>query len=109
MAYLFKMMKSGVYRPAGVVDVPFLGAKVGEFANWTLTRRGDEGRDADLYDLRAAFSFVVEALWEDPDYEKRIVISLNPRKHFRLEQAQGYATVRQGKSLVIEGVTIHAV
>lgn len=106
MGYLFKLMRSGSYKPAGIVDVPFLGAKVGEFREWTLTRRGDTGRDAELYDLRAAFSFVSEALWEDPEYTKRVVVSITPNKHFRLVQAPGYATVRQGSSLVIEGVTL---
>jgi hypothetical protein len=106
MAYLFKLLRSGTYRPAGIVDVPFLGAKVGEFANWTLTRRGDEGRDADLYDLRAAFSFVSDALWDDPEYVKRIVVSITPHKQYRLTQAPGYAMVRQGSSLLVEGVTL---
>jgi hypothetical protein len=106
MGYLFKTIRSGNYRPAGIVDVPFLGAKVGEFSSWTLTRRGDTGRDADLYDLRAAFSFVVEALWEDPDYDKRVVVNINPRTQYRLVQAPGFAMVRQGQSLLMEGVTL---
>lgn len=107
MGYLFKVLRSGVFQPAGVVEIPYLGAKVGQLASWTLQRRGDIGPDAGLYDLRAAFSFVSEALWDDPEYQKRIVLNLSPRKQYRLEQAQGYATVRTGKSLLMEGVTIH--
>ncbi len=107
--YLFKLIRSGQYKPAGVVDIPFLGAKVGELQSWTLTRRGDEGPDADLYNLHAVFSFVVDALWDDPDYTKRVVVSVSPHKHYRLDQGQGFATVRAGRSLVIEGVTIHGV
>ena len=107
--YLFRLLRSGTFKPAGVVDIPFLGAKVGELLSWTLTRRGDEGPDAGLYDLHAIFSFVVDALWDDPDYTKRIVVSLSPHKQYRLEQFPGFATERSGRSLLIEGVKLHAV
>ena len=107
MGYLFKILRSGDMKPAGYVDVPFLGAKVGEFSSWTLQRRGDNGPDAGLYDLRAVFTFVAAPLWDDPDYEKRIVVRLTPRKQFRLELAPDAVTVRQGQSLLIERVTIH--
>jgi len=108
MAYLFKVIRSGEYQPAGVVDIEFLGGRVGDLSSWTLTRRGDEGPDADLYDLRALFTYVSEALWNDPDYTKRIVLNLNPNKQYRLQQAEGFRTVRDGRSLLMEGVTIHA-
>ena len=109
MTYLFKSIRSGVYKPAGSVEVAFLGSKVGDIAKWSLTRRGDEGPDADLYDFRATFSFIVEALWDDPEYEKKIVINLNPKTQYRLQQAEGFPMVRDGRSLLIEGVTIHAI
>ncbi len=109
MAYLFKSIRSGEYQPAGVVDVEFLGGKVGDLGSWTLTRRGDDGPDADLYDLRAVFTYVAEALWDDPEYEKRVVVSLNKHKQYRLQQAEGFRTVRNGRNLLMEGVTIHAV
>ena len=106
MGYLFRFLRSGQYQPAGVVDVPFLGAKVGEFKEWTLTRRGDDGRDADLFDFRAAFSFVSDALWDDPEYTKRIVVNITPHKQFRLTQVEGYPMSRHGASLLVEGVTL---
>lgn len=107
MTYLFKVMRSGTYKPAGVVDIPFLGAKVGEFLNWTLQRRGDSGQDAGLYDLHAVFSFLSRPLWEDEEYQKRIVLNISPSKQFRLEQASGMRTVLTDRHLLIEGVTIH--
>ena len=108
MGYLFKTLSGQTFknRPAGIVDIPFLGAKVGEFDNWTLRRRGDEGADASLYDLHAVFSFLSKPLWDDDEYEKRIVVSLSPQRQFRLEQVPGMRTVLQGKSLLIEGVTL---
>ncbi len=106
MGYLFKTIRSGTFRPAGIVDIPFLGAKVGEFSHWTLQRRGDEGPDAGLYDLHASFTFLSQALWDDEEYQKRILVNLNPFKQYRLDQTPGMRTVLQGKSLLIEGVTL---
>jgi len=108
MAYIFKRLTGRRYnnRPAGIVDIPFLGAKVGELDNWTLTRRGDIGPDAGLYDLRALFSFVSEALWHDGEYPKRITINLTPTKQYRLEQLPDQRTVLQGKSLLMESVRL---
>lgn len=106
MGYLFKTIRSGQYKPAGTVEIPFLGAKVGELAQWTLQRRGDSGPDAGLYDLHAAFSFVSEALWNDEEYEKVVFVNLSPQRQYRLEQAPGYATVREGRSLLMQGVKI---
>lgn len=107
MGYLFKTMRSGTFRPCGVVEIPFLGATVGEFTSWTLQRRGDIGPDAGLYDLHAVFSFLSRPLWEDDEYPKQVIISLTPTKHFRLEQVSGMRTVLTDRNLVIEGVTIH--
>lgn len=110
MAYLFKIIRSAPNaRPAGLVEIPFLGAKVGELASWTLQRRGDEGPDAGLYDLHAVFSFVSEALWHDEDYPKDIVLNLSPSKQYRVQQESGMRTVLTDRSLLMEGVTIHNV
>lgn len=109
MGYLFKIIRSGVYKPAGVVEIPFLGAKVGEFSSWTLQRRGDQGPDAGLYDLHAVFSFVSQALWDDPDYDKRIILNLTPTKQFRVQREPDMRMVLSERSLLIEGVTIHNV
>lgn len=107
MGYLFKTIRSGVYRPAGTVEIPFLGAKVGELSNWTLQRRGDQGRDADLYDLHAVFSFVSDALWNDDEYGKVILLNISPSKQYRVDLDPEARTVREGRTLLIEKVTIH--
>jgi hypothetical protein len=107
MGYLFKVIRSGTFKPAGTVEIPFLGAKVGELASWTLQRRGDEGSDASLYDLHAVFSFVSEALWNDDEYQKTILLSLSPSKQFRVQQESDMRTVLSERSLLMEGVTIH--
>jgi hypothetical protein len=109
MGYLFKVIRSGIFKPAGIVEIPFLGAKVGEFDSWTLQRRGDQGREAGLYDLHAVFSFVSEALWNDDEYQKQILVNLNPHKQYRVLQEPDMRTVLSGRNLLIEGVTIHDV
>ena len=107
MGYLFHTMSAGTnVKPAGIVDIPFLGAKVGEFATWTLKRRGDTGQEAALYDLRASFSFVSKALWDDEEYPKRVLVNLSRTVQYRLDQVPGMRTDLQGKSLLIEGVTL---
>ena len=107
MGYLFKTIRSGTFKPAGIIDIPFLGAKVGEIQNWTLQRRGDEGPDAGLYDLHAVLSFMSNALWDDDEYTKRVVVNISPLKQYRLEQVPGMRTVLTGRSLLIEGVTLN--
>jgi hypothetical protein len=107
MAYLFKTIRYGIFKPTGTVEIPFLGAKVGEFSSWTLQRRGDQGPEAGLYDLHAVFSFVSEALWHDDEYDKQILLSLSPSKQFRVQQESGMRTVLSERSLLMEGVTIH--
>jgi hypothetical protein len=107
MGYLFKTIRSGIFKPAGTVEVPFLGAKVGELQSWTLQRRGDQGPDAGLYDLHAVFSFLSDALWNDPEYDKVVLLNLNPYRQYRLETTTDSRTVREGRSLLIERVTIH--
>lgn len=109
MGYLFRIIRSGPMHPAGVVDVEFLGAKVGELDNWTLTRRGDIGPDAGLYDLRAVFSFVVDALWNDTEYAKRIVLYITntpPKRRLIVHQQPGFPTTLVTRNLLMEGVTI---
>jgi hypothetical protein len=107
MGYLFKTIRSGVFKPAGLVEIPFLGAKVGELSSWTLQRRGDQGSDASLYDLHAVFSFVSEPLWNDDDYQKQILLNLSPSKQYRVQQESGMRTVLTDRNLLMEGVTIH--
>lgn len=107
MGYLFKTIRSGQQKPAGIIDIPFLGAKVGDIATWTLQRRGDTGQEAALYDLHASLSYLSKALWEAEEYPKRFILYLSLSKQYRLEQDPGMKTTLQSaSSLLIEGVRI---
>jgi hypothetical protein len=73
---------------------------------WTLTRRAEDGPEAGLYDFNAALSFVNPALWQDDDYEKTISIVIARGRTYRLKQEPGFRRVLQGKSLLMEGVSL---
>lgn len=95
----------------GRVDIPEIGAHIGDFVSATLTRRGeveDNPRDPEgsFYDLHAVLRFVNKALFEDPDYQKVVTVWVkrNPRRRWVLEprQGPGQRTALQGRSLIME-------
>ena len=92
----------------GQITIDDFGVVVGSMSMWTLTRRQEEGPEAHLYDLNAAFEFVNPALWDDADYVKTVSIVIARGKSYRLVQEPGFRCVLQGKSLLMEGVSLHA-
>lgn len=94
----------------GKVEIPDLGAVIAEIANWRLMRRGSDenSRDpeADYYNLDADLKFVNEALFNDPDYEKRVTVQLGKGQSYVLEPVEGpgQRTALNGRKLVIERV-----
>ena len=91
----------------GRIDIPFIGAVVGNIISFTLTRRADRGPEAEFYDFHAALSFISEALFNDDDYQKRVIVVVGKRP-FRLDPAEGpgQRTALQGRSLVMERVAL---
>lgn len=90
----------------GEVRIESLGVLVGTFQSWTLSRRGDDGPRADLYDLHAVFSYVNPHLWGDDDYEKTITVKVG-KQQFTLKQEEGFATDIDGRrSLRMKGVRL---
>lgn len=91
----------------GRMTIPHLGAVIGTMDGWTLTRRGESGPDAALYDLRASFSrFFNQTLYGDPDYEKRVEVVLQRGKVFEVRQEPGHRTSFLGTELRMEGVRL---
>lgn len=94
----------------GKILIPDLGAVIGETATWTLTRRGSEERsrdpEAEFFDFRADLKFVNDALFNDPDYEKRVIIQAGKGQAYRLEPVDGpgQRTVLTGRNLIMERV-----
>lgn len=90
---------------SGSVEIPTLGAKIAIISHWTLSMRPDAG--GSLYDLRAEFSYINMALWEDDEYTKQILIRLGRNKQFRVQKASDEETVLVGRSLLMKGVSLH--
>lgn len=99
----------------GRIDIPDLGAHIGDFVTATLTRRGDvvnNSRDPEgnYYDLHAVLRFVQKALLEDPDYEPVVTVwtKKNPRRRWVLEPQPGpkQRMVLQNRSFIMERVLL---
>lgn len=90
----------------GRITSPYLGAVVATMDGWTLTRRGESGPDAALYDLRASFSFFQRAMWEDDDWPKRIEVDISRNATYEVKQQPGYSTTFKEGQLTVEGVIL---
>jgi len=96
----------GRYEPLrGSIDIPRLGAPVAEIVNGTLIRRAREGPESDLFDLRATLGSVHVALFNDPEYEKRVQVRLGKLSWvLEPEPGPGQRTALTGKTLTMERV-----
>lgn len=94
----------------GKIEIPDLGAVIGETASWSLARRGSDENSRDpeseFYDFRADLKFINATLFDDPDYEKSITIQAGKGQSYRLEPVDGpgQRTVLTGRSLIMERV-----
>lgn len=91
----------------GEVTIPALGATIGTFAKWTLTRSEDGHSTESEYVLRGAFSYLNPILWDDETLTKRLTISLGRNgKKYLLVQKPDRKTVLEGTSIIMEGITL---
>lgn len=109
-------MPSGIFLTSlrgdrGKIEIPSLGAVIAVIeppnGRWNL-RREEESHpgDGSEFILHAVFSYDVNrALWDSP-YEKEFTIRLGKHKQFRLTQTEGGKTVLEGRSLLMEGVSL---
>jgi hypothetical protein len=71
-----------------------------------------QGPDSNFFRLHANLEFVSKALFEDPSFEKRVIVQLGRgragRSHY-LVQEPGRRTALEGRSLIMEGVLPHAI
>src|SRR6185436_5825157 len=91
----------------GEVSIPALGASIGTFAKWTLTRSEDGRSNESEFTLRGAFSYFNPTLWEDETLTKRVTVTLgrNGNKYL-LVQKPDRKKVLEGASIIMEGVTL---
>lgn len=114
--YVFGELRSApnqtMNHPCGWMEIKYLGARIGDFEKWVLRRRGDEGPDAGMYDLRAQFRSVSRPLFEEPEYTewRRVILVISAQTQYRLEQVAGMRTVLSDAGLLeMEGVQLRAV
>lgn len=88
----------------GEVSFPFIGAQVGFFKSWHLTRHEDNGAHEGPYVLRAVFSYVNPLLWDQP-LTRQVTIRVG-KKSYRLEQAPDAKTELVHQQLYMEGVSL---
>lgn len=94
---------------AGRIRVRSLGTDVGKMVKWTIKqmKRGDE--TLPIWRLEASFNYFNRALFEDPDYEKVVLITIDKRtgKQYRLRQLEGHkAPTYEGGRLLMEGLEL---
>ena len=92
--------------PTGKIDVPGLGLLVGEMASWDLTMREPVPPGKGAYVLRASFLHVSDWMFRDDNLVKRIVIEIGRGKQYRLIPDDDARTELDGRSLLVEGVTL---
>ena len=93
----------------GQITIPALGAVIAYIeeptGRWTLRRREDAPPESGVFRLHVVFSHINPHLWDSP-YQKEFRITLNRGKQYRLESVAGERTVLDGRSLLMEGVTL---
>jgi hypothetical protein len=88
----------------GEITVVGLGAVVGTFHSWTLTRPADDARGNPGWTLRAVLSWSNETMLKSEILDKRIILRLNSEKKIEL---CGYESMilENGINMILEGVT----
>ena len=94
----------------GRITIPALGAHCGTMVQWELRRRGgDDDPKAGTYDLRAVFKYINPYLFNDPDYEKQVIVEMgrgSQRIQLRVLTVDVEETVLRDRTLLIKGAKI---
>jgi hypothetical protein len=101
-----KTFFGGIEGKGGSIEVPHVGIHVGTINFWYVARRGDDGRDADLFDLHASLSFVNRAIFDDPDFEKVVLVHRRNGRVYRVEQRLDLEPEITNTSLKMKGIKL---
>lgn len=91
----------------GEISFPSLGAKIGTFQSWQLTRHEDNGAHDGPFILRAVFSYVNPLLWDQP-FTKQVEVRVG-KKRYRLVQKPDAKSELIHRQLLMEGVSLEPV
>jgi hypothetical protein len=95
-----------LYGNHGKVDVPSIGALIGEMSSWTLDFRKEATPEEGLYTFKAYFTTISAWMFNDPSIRHRVLVEIGRGNQYRLDVAAGARTVLDGQSLLIEGVNL---
>ena len=96
----------------GTIKIVELGAVIGQFSSWRLSRERVPGADdkfTEFYTFRGECHYINPALFKDEDYDPVvfIVTQRNPKTkqvtQFRLDQDKGNRRSLDGRRLLMEG------
>jgi len=107
------MIGDTVIGKEGSIKIEELGAVIGQFTKWTLTReKKNEEVTLKTFRFSGTLQYVNPALWNDPDYVPVVIITTDRDRRtkkpnqYRLEQDEGATRSLDGRSLLLEGVRL---
>lgn len=107
------MIGNTVQGKEGFIRIEELGAVIGQFSSWTLTReKKNEEEMLSTFRFNGTLQYVNPALFDDPDYVPVVIITTDRDRRtkkpnqYRLEQPEGATRTLEGRSLLLEGVTL---
>jgi hypothetical protein len=97
----------------GSIKIEELGAVIGQFTKWMLAReKKNEEVTLTTFRFTGTLQYVNPSLFNDPDYVPVVIITTDRDRRtkkpnqYRLEQAEGATRSLDGRSLLLEGVTL---
>ena len=96
----------------GTIRIVELGAVIGQFSSWRLSRERKQGRDeefTEFYTFQAECEYINPSLFHDDDYSPQVFITVQRDRRtrrvdqFRLDQPPGRGRSLDGRSLLMEG------
>lgn len=109
------MLVNKIVGAEGKVELPELGAVVGQFQKWTVSKeKKQDGTNTGRLKFRGELKYLNKALFNDPDYERSVVITLRrdrrarTKKQYRVDLSEGGKASLQGRVLLMEGVELYA-
>ena len=107
------MFISSAIGKEGFIRIEELGAVIGQFSKWTLTReKKNEEEMLKTYRFTGTLQYVNPALFNDPDYVPVVIITTDRDRRtkkpnqYKLEQVEGATRTLTGRSLLMEGVSL---
>lgn len=86
----------------GKIHVPFLGAVVGTFSNWQLTRSEETTAAGPRWTLRGVLSYQNDTMLKSDLIEKHFTLILNSKSKIEI---CGFDEMKvEGASILVEGV-----